>query len=196
MAFLNLPKVQISDLQSFDIQRNSFSENISAQFLRTGVNERPPNIVNGLGKLSVSEHGFQWPITISVAGKSIWWHSVFSTEFFLYIHMYVPVRTEGAFCEFAGFYCTAGMQKKKRVGPACFFATKRIFSRLASMQADPLGFSRQRTPQQKKSGGLGVNKRNRGYPAEFEFIERPPNHCPHLKKLVKCTQKLQREKIS
>ena len=24
----------------------------------------------------------------------------------------------------------------------------------------------------KKSGGLGVNKRNRGYPADFEFIER------------------------
>ena len=55
MAFLNLPKVQISDLQSFDIQRNSFSENISAQLLRTGVNERPPNIVNGLEKLCKSE---------------------------------------------------------------------------------------------------------------------------------------------
>ena len=25
----------------------------------------------------------------------------------------------------------------------------------------------------KKFGGLGVNKRNRGYPAYFEFIERP-----------------------
>ena len=29
---------------------------------------------------------------------------------------------------------------------------------------------------EKKSGGLGVNKRSRGYPADFEFIER------HLKK--------------
>ena len=27
----------------------------------------------------------------------------------------------------------------------------------------------------KKSGGLGLNKRNRGYPADFEFIERPLN---------------------
>ena len=26
---------------------------------------------------------------------------------------------------------------------------------------------------EKKSGGLGVNKRSRGYPADFEFIERP-----------------------
>ena len=39
------------------------------------------------------------------------------------------------------------------------------------MQADPgirWFFFRQRTP-----GGLGVNKRNRGYPADFEFVERP-----------------------
>ena len=41
------------------------------------------------------------------------------------------------------------------------------------MQADPLFFFRQRTPQEIKSGGFGVNKLNRGYPADFEFIERP-----------------------
>ena len=28
-------------------------------------------------------------------------------------------------------------------------------------------------PKKKKAGGLGVNKRNRGYPADYEFIERP-----------------------
>ena len=76
---------------------------------------------------------------------------------------------------------TAGMQKNKRVGPACFIATKRIWkdtadwkiNRLASMQADPLDFFLSANTKEKKPGGLGVNKRNRGYPADFEFIERP-----------------------
>ena len=35
-------------------------------------------------------------------------------------------------------------------------------------------------PKKKKSGGLGVNKRNRGYPADFEFIERPLSCVPQL----------------
>ena len=44
------------------------------------------------------------------------------------------------------------------------------------MQTDPLVFfSSAKTPRKNKSGGLGVNKRNRGYPAAFEFIERPLN---------------------
>ena len=35
------------------------------------------------------------------------------------------------------------------------------------MQADPMFFS------PSANTGAGVNKRNRGYPADFEFIERP-----------------------
>ena len=41
------------------------------------------------------------------------------------------------------------------------------------MQADPLVFFPSANTPRKKPGGLGVNKRNRGYPAGFEFIERP-----------------------
>ena len=63
MAFLNLPKVQISNLQSFNIQLKSFGENICAHFMSTEVKEHPPNIVDSLRKVSLSEHGFQWPIT-------------------------------------------------------------------------------------------------------------------------------------
>ena len=87
MAFLNLPKVQISNLQSFNIQLKSFGENICAHFVSTEVKEHPPNIVDSLRKVSLSEHGFQWPITISVAGRSIWWHPVFFHRvFFIYSH--------------------------------------------------------------------------------------------------------------
>ena len=69
MAFLNLPKVQNSNLQSFDIQLKSLGQSICAHFLSTERKERPPNIVNSLRKVSASEHGFQWPITIPVAGN-------------------------------------------------------------------------------------------------------------------------------
>ena len=59
---------------------------------------------------------------------------------------------------------TAGMQKNKRVGPACFYATKRIWkdtadwkiNQLASMQADSLGFfSSANTPKEKNPAGWG-----------------------------------------
>ena len=51
------------------------------------------------------------------------------------------------------------------------------------MQADLLFFFCQRIPLE-KTGGLGVNKRNRGYPADFEFIERPLN----VRSMVKMKQ--------
>ena len=62
------------------------------------------------------------------------------------------------------YVITAGMQKNKRVGPACFYATKRIWkdtadwkiNRLASMQTDPLGFfSSANTPRKKNPAGWG-----------------------------------------
>ena len=68
---------------------------------------------------------------------------------------------------------TAGMQ-------FCDQADLKRYSRLknqsASIDASGSGsagvFFVSEQPR-KKSGGLGVNKRNRGYPADFEFIERP-----------------------
>ena len=84
---------------------------------------------------------------------------------------------------------TAGVQLNKRVVPACFFATKRIWKDaadwkinwLASMLADPLGFFSSANTPSKKNGGLGVNKRNRGYSADSEFIERPISKvCCHM----------------
>ena len=68
---------------------------------------------------------------------------------------------------------TAVMQKNKRVGPACFVATKRIWKDTDRCRRIRCFVFRHRTPQGKKSGGLGVNKRNRWFPADFEFIERP-----------------------
>ena len=79
---------------------------------------------------------------------------------------------------------TAGVQKNKwRVGHACFFATERIwedrYSRLKNQSAsiDARGYSDSffvsEHGKKNKSGWLGVNKRNRGYSADFEFIERP-----------------------
>ena len=49
------------------------------------------------------------------------------------------------------------------------------------MLADPLGFFSSANTPRKKSGGLGVNKRNRGYPVDFEFIERPLLNYPELR---------------
>ena len=75
-----------------------------------------------------------------------------------------------------------GVQNKKlRVGHACIFATERIskdtadwkINQLASMLEDPQFFFVSEHAKNKKSGGLGLNKWNRGYPANFEFIERP-----------------------
>ena len=77
---------------------------------------------------------------------------------------------------------TAGVQKNKRVGPACFFcdqADLERYSRLKNQSASidasgsPGFFPVSEHPKGKKPGGLGLNKRNRGYPADFEFIERP-----------------------
>ena len=67
---------------------------------------------------------------------------------------------------------TAGMQ-------FCDQADLKRYSRLKNQSAsiDANGsagfFFVSEHPKKKKSGGLGVNKRNRGYPAGFEFIERP-----------------------
>ena len=49
------------------------------------------------------------------------------------------------------------------------------------MLADPLGFFSSANTPSKKNGGLGVNKRNRGYSADSEFIERPKSKvCCHM----------------
>ena len=50
---------------------------------------------------------------------------------------------------------------------------------------DPLAFFRQRTTQEKKSGGLGVDERNRGYPGGFEFIEHTLNRIEMRLKIQK-----------
>ena len=63
----------------------------------------------------------------------------------------------------------------------CDQADLKRYSRLKNQSASidasgSAGFQPVREhPKKKKSGGLGVNKRNRGYPADFEFIERPLN---------------------
>ena len=90
---------------------------------------------------------------------------------------------------------------KKTSGSACIDASRLIFQSAVKdplgclffcVQADLKRYSRMKNqsasidasgaagffpvsehPKKKKSGGLGVNKRNRGYPADFEFIERP-----------------------
>ena len=93
---------------------------------------------------------------------------------------YLFGNTKGAFDEFAGFY---RWDARKEAGWSrlyfCDQADLKRYSRLknhsASIDASrPAGFFLvSEHPEEKKSGGLGVNKRNRGYPADFEFIERP-----------------------
>ena len=85
--------------------------------------------------------------------------------------------------EFAGFY---RWDAKKQAGWSRLFfcdqADLKRYSRLKIQTAaiDASGaavfFPVSEHPKENKSGGgLGVNKRNRGYPADFEFIERPLN---------------------
>ena len=76
---------------------------------------------------------------------------------------------------------TAGVHQTKRVDPLffCDQADLRRNSRLKNQSAsiDAGGsawfFSVSEHVKKKKSVGLGVNKQNRGYPADFEFMERP-----------------------
>ena len=78
---------------------------------------------------------------------------------------------------------TAGMQKTSGSDPLVFCdqADLKRYNRLKNQSAsiDASGsagfFFVSEHPKKKKFGGLGVNKRNRGYPAGFEFIERPLN---------------------
>ena len=89
---------------------------------------------------------------------------------------YLFGNTKGAFGEFAGFYRWDAKRQAGRIRLFfCDQAALKRYSRLKNQSAsiDASGSGGQRTPQGKKSGGLGVNKRNRGYPADFEFIERP-----------------------
>ena len=93
---------------------------------------------------------------------------------------YLFGNTKAAFGEFAGFY---RWDAKKQAGRTRLFfcdqADLKRYSRLKNQSASidasgPAGFFFVcEHPKKKKSGGLGVNKRNRGYPADFEFIERP-----------------------
>ena len=93
---------------------------------------------------------------------------------------YLFGNTKAAFGEFAGFY---RWDAKKQAGRTRLFfcdqADLKRYSRLKNQSASidasgPAGFFFVcEHPKKKKSGWLGVNKRNRGYPADFEFIERP-----------------------
>ena len=86
-------------------------------------------------------------------------------------------------CSGPSIVFTAGVQNISGSDPLVFLRLtvadskrdSRMKNQSASIDASgPAGFFyRQRTPQEKKAGGLGLNKRNRGYPADFEFIERP-----------------------
>ena len=83
---------------------------------------------------------------------------------------------------------TAGMQKNKRVGPACFFATQadlKRYSRLKNQSASidasgPAGFFfvSEHPKEKNPPDFFQKNKRNRGYPADFEFIESPLIYVP------------------
>ena len=86
MTFLILPKIQNSNLQSFDIQPKSFSQNVCAHSLIIEINICQRNILISPRKVSFSEHGLKWPITISVAGKSIWWHFFISSHVGTYLY--------------------------------------------------------------------------------------------------------------
>ena len=66
----------------------------------------------------------------------------------------------------------------------CDQADLRRYSRLKNQSASidasgSAGFFRQRTPQETSGGGLGVNKRNRGYPADFIFTYITPCELKH-----------------
>ena len=97
----------------------------------------------------------------------IYWLTVF-VHLSVCLFIYLRVRSINSL----GF--TAGVQINKRVGPACSTSDWKI-NRPASMQADPFGFFPSANTPRNKPGGLGVNKRNRGYPADCEFIERTLN---------------------
>ena len=84
----------------------------------------------------------------------------------------------GGFCQFAGFYRL--VVKIKRVADPlvyCDQADLKRYRRLKNQSAsiDASGsavfFPVSEHPK-KKTRRVGVNKRNRGYPADFEFIER------------------------
>ena len=97
--------------------------------------------------------------------------ALLSTFFPIFLH-----STKGAFGEFAGFY--------RLVATRLFFcdqADLKRYSRLKNQSAsiDASGssvfFFVSEHPKKKECGGLEVNKRNQGYPADFEFIEGPLN---------------------
>ena len=88
----------------------------------------------------------------------------------------------GAFDEFAGLY---RRYAKKQAGRTClFFSNQAGFRRhsllenqsagIDSILADPSAcfFFYQRTHHGKQSSGLGVNKRNLGYPSDFFTVKK------------------------
>ena len=56
---MQLPKIQISNLLSFDIQRKSSGQNVFAHFLSIEMRVCPANSVKSLRKVPLSEHGFE-----------------------------------------------------------------------------------------------------------------------------------------
>ena len=70
IIFDSLPKLQNSNLQIFDIQRKSLGQSIVEHFLITEIKVCLANIVNSLRKVTLTEQGFEWPISMSEGGKS------------------------------------------------------------------------------------------------------------------------------
>ena len=123
-----------------------------------------PTLRNGLRVRSMNSKSAGYPRFRLVTG-----HSRYAGHF-------VRVRSVNSL----GF--TAGMQKNKRVEPACFFATKRIWkdtadwkiNRLASMQADPLGFFSSANTPRNKIRRVGGKQAEPGVPSGF-WIHRTPS---------------------